>query len=108
MNVNVQFHIETLNKHIVFVEYYEKIKYFFFYEFNDMKHVLLYVNWIHIKVFNDAIINKNHWINEFIEIKELQYLMKKIKVKLRDFLNKIYMMKKIYNLMIKYLRNVLF
>ena len=72
-----------------------------------MEHVLLYVGWIHTEVSDGAIMDKGHWVDGFTGVEGLQRLVGRIKVRSRDLSNKIYVMKKICDLMIKYLRNVL-
>ena len=99
--------IETRNEHIVPIEYYGEIKYFFLHEFDGMEHVLLYVGWIHTEVSDGAIMNKGHWVDGFTGVEGLQRLVGRIKVRSRDLSNKIYVVEEVCDSMIERLRDVL-
>jgi hypothetical protein len=48
--MNARFRVETRAEHIVPVEFYGDIRYFFLHKFKDVEHMLIYVRllrWIH-------------------------------------------------------------
>jgi hypothetical protein len=105
VDTNARFRAETRTEHMVPVEFYGDIRYFFLHKFEGVEHVLVYVGWIHHSVEAGAVQDRGAWVDGFTCVESLQRLVGRVKVGVR--LPKTFIVEAVCDVMVERLRDAL-